>query len=65
MIVQFEAQDGTVLERSEESKVVANALPRVIQGQEGSYWYVGPRIDRELGWLPAYMLAREVSSAVH
>ena len=65
MVIQFEAPDGTVLERSEQKNIVGSCVPKLIQAEEGGYWYAGVKYDRELGFLPAYKLAREVSTAVH
>ena len=65
MIIQFEAPDGTVLERVSQSHITESALPRIISSPEGCYWYVGIKITREHAFLPVYRLAREVSTAVH
>ena len=64
MLVQFEAADGTVLERSEQV-VNPSALPVVIAAAEGGYWFHGVRITADAAFLPAYRLAREVSGAKH
>ena len=63
MVIQFEGPDGAVIERSEQSHI-CGALPRAITAPEGCYWLVGIRVDREHSYLPAYRLAREVSSAL-
>ena len=64
VVIQFEAPDGTVLEKSEQSHIT-EALPRAITGAEVMFWLVGIKVDREHAYLPAYRLAREVSSASH
>ena len=64
VVIQFEAPDGTVLERSEQAHITGS-LPRAITGTEGLFWLVGIKVDREHAYLPAYRLAREVSSAMH
>lgn len=65
MIIQFEAPDGTILERSDQTHIVAEKLPRAITSTEGLFWLIGIKVDREHAYLPAYRLAREVSAAMH
>ena len=64
MIIQFEAPDGTVLETSEQSHI-SKSLPLAITSEDGMFWLVGIKADREHAYLPAYRLAREVSTATH
>ena len=64
VVIQFEAPDGTVMETSEQSHITG-ALPRAITGPDGLFWLVGIKVDREHAYLPAYRLAREISSALH
>ena len=65
MIIQFESPDGTIMERSDQSHIVAEKLPRAITSVDGMFWLVGIKVDREHQYLPAYRLAREVSAAIH
>ena len=67
MVIQFEAPDGSVIERLEQTHISSDALPRAITADQGWFWLVGVLVAQhpEYPYLAAYRLAREISSAMH